>query len=65
MPAELVIDQDVVMVVSENYGIIIYTRNFGYYIEEMGPGMYVRRKYEYVKAIICTNIHALRIRHDD
>jgi transposase len=41
---ELVIDQDKVMVVSENHGDIIYTRDFLYFIEEMGLRMYVCRK---------------------
>lgn len=44
MPAELVIDQDSVLVVSENHGEIIYTKEFGVFIEEMGLGMYVCRK---------------------
>ena len=44
IPEELVIDQDSVMVVSENHGDIIYTQNFGYLIEEMGLKMYVCRK---------------------
>jgi len=44
IPEELVIDQDSVMVVSENHGDIIYTQNFGYFIEEMGLRMYVCRK---------------------
>ena len=44
VPEELVIDQDNIMVVSENYGDIIYTRDFLYFIEEMGLGMYVCRK---------------------
>lgn len=44
IPEELVIDQDSVMVVSENYGDIIYTRKFSYFIREMGLKMYVCRK---------------------
>lgn len=44
IPEELVIDQDSVMVVSENHGDIVYTQNFGYLIEEMGLKMYVCRK---------------------
>lgn len=44
MPEEIVIDQDSVMVVSENYGDIIYTKDFAYFIEEMGLKMYVCRK---------------------
>ncbi len=44
IPEELVIDQDRLLVVSENSGDIIYTRDFGYFIEEMGLQMYVCRK---------------------
>lgn len=44
MPEELVIDQDNVMVVSENHGDIIYTKDFSYFTEEMGLRMYVCRK---------------------
>ena len=44
IPEELVIDQDRVMVVSENHGDIIYTRDFLYFIEEMGLKMWVCRK---------------------
>lgn len=44
MPEEIVIDQDRVMVVSENHGDIIYTKDFGYFIEEMDLRMYVCRK---------------------
>jgi len=44
IPEELVIDQDKVMVVSENRGDIIYTRDFKQFIEEMGLKMYVCRK---------------------
>ena len=43
-PEELVIDQDRTMVVSENRGDIIYTRDFLYFIEEMNLQMYVCRK---------------------
>ena len=41
---ELVIDQDSLMVVNENYGEIIYTKQFDSFIEEMGIRMYVCRK---------------------
>jgi len=41
---ELVIDQDSTMVVSENHGDIIYTKEFGYFLDEMGLKMYVCRK---------------------
>jgi len=44
MPEEIVIDQDSVMVVSENHGDIIYTKDFAYFIQEMGLKMYVCRK---------------------
>jgi len=44
IPRELVIDQDRVMVVSENLGDIIYTRDFKQFIEEMDLKMYVCRK---------------------
>lgn len=44
LPAELVIDQDSIMVVSENYGDIIYTEKFSCFIREMGLKMYVCRK---------------------
>jgi len=44
IPQELVIDQDKVMVVSENRGDIIYTRDFKQFIEEMDLKMYVCRK---------------------
>ncbi len=44
IPEELVIDQDKVMVVSENHGDIIYTGAFSYFIDEMGLKMYVCRK---------------------
>ncbi len=44
MPEEIVIDQDSVMVVSENHGDIIYTKDFGYFIQEMDLKLYVCRK---------------------
>jgi len=44
MPEEMVIDQDSLMVVSENAGDIIYTGDFKYFIEEMEIRMYVCRK---------------------
>jgi len=44
MPEELVIDQDSVLVVAENHGDIIYTKEFSHFIEEMGLTMYVCRK---------------------
>jgi len=44
MPEELVIDQDRLMVVSENAGDIIYTGDFKYFIEEQELRMYVCRK---------------------
>jgi len=44
MVAEVVIDQDALLVVSENAGQIIYTKKFGAFIEEMGLRMYVCRK---------------------
>ncbi|MEA1964371.1 MAG: DDE-type integrase/transposase/recombinase [Candidatus Aerophobetes bacterium] len=40
---EIVIDQDNLMVVSENAGDIIYTDDFKYFIEEQGIRMYVCR----------------------
>ena len=43
VPEELVIDQDCTMVVSENAGDIIYTKDFQYFIEEMGLKMFVCR----------------------
>lgn len=43
-PEELTIDQDRVMVVNENYGDIIYTKDFKHFIEEMELKMYVCRK---------------------
>lgn len=44
VPEELVIDQDSLMVVSENAGDIIYTGDFKYFIEEQEIKMYVCRK---------------------
>lgn len=44
MPKEIAIDQDRLMVVSENRGDILYTKDFEYFKEEMGFGMYVCRK---------------------
>jgi hypothetical protein len=43
-PKELVIDQDSLMVVSENAGDIIYTDDFKFFIEEQDIRMYVCRK---------------------
>lgn len=44
VPEELVIDQDKLLVVSENAGDIIYTNDFKYFIEEQNLSMYVCRK---------------------
>ena len=44
IPEEMVIDQDKLMVVSENSGDIIYTKDFKCFIEELGIHMYVCRK---------------------
>ena len=44
IPLEMVIDQDKLMVVSENSGDIIFTRYFKYFIEELDIDMYVCRK---------------------
>lgn len=44
IPQELVIDQDRTMVVSENHGDIIYTKDFSFFIKEMNLKMYVCRK---------------------
>lgn len=44
MPEELVIDQDAVMVLKENAGDIIYTKDFKHFREEMDLKMYVCRK---------------------
>ena len=43
-PEELVIDQDRLMVVSENAGDIIYTRDFKHVIDEQELGFYVCRR---------------------
>lgn len=43
LPKEIVIDQDNLMVVSENAGDIIYTNDFTYFIEEQELKMYVCR----------------------
>lgn len=43
VPEEIVIDQDNLMVVSENAGDIIYTNDFTYFIEEQKLRMYVCR----------------------
>jgi len=43
VPEEMVIDQDGLMVVSENAGDIIYTDDFKYFIEEQKIRMYVCR----------------------
>jgi len=43
VPEEIVIDQDSLMVVSENSGDIIYTNDFKYFIEEQELKMYVCR----------------------
>jgi hypothetical protein len=42
--AEMVIDQDKLLVVSENRGDIIFTKDFKYFIEEIGIRMRVCRK---------------------
>jgi transposase len=44
LPEELVIDQDSIMVVNENYGDIVYTQKFSAFLEEMNLKMYVCRK---------------------
>jgi len=43
VPEEMVIDQDNLMVVSENAGDIIFTEEFKYFIQEQEIGMYVCR----------------------
>ncbi|MDD5092327.1 MAG: DDE-type integrase/transposase/recombinase [Candidatus Wallbacteria bacterium] len=43
-PEELVIDQDRLMIVSENHGDIIYTKSFSAFKDEMGFDLYVCRK---------------------
>jgi hypothetical protein len=42
--SELVIDQDSMMVVDENYGDILYTKQFDHFLEEMDLNMYVCRR---------------------
>lgn len=44
IPEEIVIDQDSIMVVSENYGDIIYTKDFSTFKEEMDFKVYTCRK---------------------
>lgn len=44
IPAEMVIDQDKLLVVSENRGDIIFTKDFKNFIEEMGIGIHLCRK---------------------
>jgi transposase len=44
VPREMVIDQDRLLVVSENAGDIIYTADFRYFIQEQDIRMYVCRK---------------------
>jgi transposase len=44
IPAEIVIDQDKTMVVNENYGDIIYTKDFNFFKDEMGFDVFVCRK---------------------
>ena len=44
MPQELVIDQDSIMVASENAGDIIYIEKFSSFIEDMELEIYVCRK---------------------
>jgi len=44
IPEEVVIDQDTIMVVSENDGDILYTKDFNLFKNEMGFSMYVCRK---------------------
>ena len=44
VPKEMVIDQDRLLVVSENAGDIIYTADFQYFIQEQDIAMYVCRK---------------------
>ena len=61
MPEELVIDQDNVMVVSENHGDIIYTKDFLYFIEEMDLRMYVCRKADPQSKDHASNCTPLRI----
>lgn len=44
IPKEIVIDQDKLMVVSENHGDIVYTEKFNMFKDEMGFNLYVCRK---------------------
>lgn len=44
MPKELVIDQDSIMVVSENHGDILFTKDFSVFKEEMALKIYTCRK---------------------
>lgn len=44
IPEELVIDQDSLLVVAENHGDIVYTRQFARFLEETGLSMFVCRK---------------------
>lgn len=44
VPREMVIDQDRLLVVSENAGDIVYTTDFQYFIQEQNIRMYVCRK---------------------
>ena len=44
VPEELVIDQDSLLVVSENHGDIIFTDDFNYFVHEQEIRMYVCRK---------------------
>jgi transposase len=44
IPHEIVIDQDKLMVVSENHGDILFTKDFQYFIDEMDIKMYVCHK---------------------
>jgi hypothetical protein len=44
VPAELVIDQDHLLVVSENLGDVLFTKDFSQFIGEMGIKMFVCRK---------------------
>jgi len=43
LPDEIIIDQDRTMVVSENHGDIIFTKQFKYFQEEMGLSIHVCR----------------------
>ena len=44
IPEEIVVDQDSIIVIKENYGDIIYTKEFDDFKMEMGFSMYVCRK---------------------